>query len=104
MNVAIFGGLRRPLQPGWTRESVVAILGGGDLDLSVSPPGPDPRLTAMALVAGIKILVPHGTRVSMSGFGLFGGRAVKVSQQGEGPEIRMRLWVLFGGIEVREAP
>jgi hypothetical protein len=103
MNVAIFGGLRRALQPGWTKETVVAILGGGDLDLSASPPGPDPRLTAVALLGGVKIIVPPGTRVAMSGAGFLGGRAVNVSQQGDGPEIRMSLWALLGGIDVREA-
>jgi hypothetical protein len=104
MNVAIFGGLRRSLQPGWRRETVVAVLGGGDLDLSASPPGPDPRLTAVAFLGGVKIIVPPGTRVAMSGFGLFGGRDVTVSQRGDGPEIRMSLWAIFGGVKVQEAP
>ena len=104
MNVAIFGGLRRPLQPGWTKETVVAVLGGGDVDLSASPPGPDPRLTAVAVLGGVNVIVPPGTRVSMSGFGLFGGRALDVSQRGDGPEIRLSLWTVFGGVKVREAP
>lgn len=103
MNVAIFGGLkRRPFPPGWTKETVVAIFGGGDLDLSSSPPGPNPRLRAVAILGGIEIVVAHGTRVSVSGFGLFGGRRVKVSQGGDGPEINMSLWVFFGGIKVEE--
>lgn len=102
MNVAIFSGLRRPFPPGWTKETVFAIFGGGDLDLSISPPGPDARLTAIAILSGITILVSPGTRVSVSGFGLFGGREVKVSQRGDGPEIKMSLWAFLGGIEVKE--
>ncbi len=102
MNVAIFSGLRRPFPPGWTKDTVIAIFGGGDLDLSGSPPGPDARLTAIAILSGIKILVAPGTRVSVSGFGLFGGREVKVSQRGDGPEIKMSLWAFLGGIEVKE--
>lgn len=104
MNVAVFGGLnRRPFPPGWTTETVIAIFGGGELDLSSSPPGPDARLTVVAVFGGFKILVAPGTRVSVSGFGLFGGREVKVSQVGgDGPEIKMSLYVFLGGIEVEE--
>ncbi len=103
MNLAIFGGLsRRPFPPGWTKETVVSILGGCDLDLSSSLPGSDARLTAVAILGGIDILVPYGTKVSVSGFGLLGGREIKVSQRGDGPEIKMSLWAFLGGIEVKE--
>ncbi len=103
MNLAVFGGFdKRPFAPGWTKETLVAVLGGGDVDLSASPPGPDARLTAVAVLGGLDIIVAPGTRVSMSGFGLFGGRSVAVSQTGDGPEIRMSLWAVLGGIEVKE--
>jgi len=103
VNVAIFGGLnRRPFSPGWTKETVVAILGGADLDLSGSPPAPDARLRAVAILGGIKILLAPGTRVSVSGFALLGGREVAVAQHGEGPDIKMSLWAFLGGIEVKE--
>jgi hypothetical protein len=103
VNVAIFGGFsRRPFPPGWTKETVFALFGGGDLDLSGSPPGPDPRLRAIAVLGGVKILVASGTRVSVSGAGLLGGRDVKVSQTGDGPEIRMSLWAFLGGVDVEE--
>jgi hypothetical protein len=103
VNVSIFGGLnRRPFPPGWSKETVIAIFGGADLDLSSSPPAPDARLTAVAILGGVKILVAPGTRVSVSGFGLFGGREVKVAQSGDGPEIKMSLWAFLGGIEVKE--
>jgi hypothetical protein len=103
VNVAIFGGLKRPFQPGWTKETVVAILGGTDLDLSSSPPGSDARLTAVAILGGIKILVAPGTPTSVSGVSLLGGREVKVSQGAAGQEIKLSLWSFLGGIEVKEA-
>jgi hypothetical protein len=102
VNVAIFSGVQRPFPPGWTKETIIAIFGGGDLDLSRGLPGPDARLTAIAILGGIKILVAPGTRVSVSGFGLLGGREVKVSQRGDGPEVKMSLWAFLGGIEVKE--
>jgi hypothetical protein len=101
VNVAILGGLdRRPFAPGWTKETILAVLGGGEIDLSASPPGPGARLTVIAILGGVEILVAPGTKVSVRGFGLFGGRTIKVSQTGSGPEIRMSLWAVFGGIEV----
>ena len=103
MNLVIFGGLgRRPFPPGWTKETVIAIFGGGLLDLSHSPPGPDARLTVVAIFGGMKILVAADTRVSVSGFSLLGGRDVKVSQSGDGPVIKMSLWAFLGGIEVTD--
>jgi hypothetical protein len=103
VNVAIFGGLdKRPFAPGWTKETLLGIFGGGEVDLSASPPGPDAHLTAIAILGGFTIFVPPGTRVSVGGFGLLGGRSVKVSQTGDGPEIRMSLWTVLGGIEVKE--
>ncbi|HSK17462.1 MAG TPA: hypothetical protein VK915_15000 [Gaiellaceae bacterium] len=102
VNVAIFGGLdRKPIGPGWTRETVVALLGGAKLDLTESPPGPSARLTAIAILGGVEILVPPGSRVSTSGLSLLGGRSVRVTP-GDGPEMRLRLVSFLGGVEVKE--
>jgi len=47
------------------------------------------------------LIVPAGTRVSMSGASILGGRTVNVSE-GDGPAIRLRAIAVLGGIEVRE--
>jgi hypothetical protein len=102
MNVAIFGGFgKRPFAPGWTKETVVAVLGGGELDLTSSPPGPDARLTAIAVFGGVELIVPRGSRVSLSGFSLFGGRDVEI-EQGDGPELKLHAVAVFGGVDVKE--
>ncbi len=102
MNLALFGGFeKQPFAPGWTKETVVAAFGGGELDLRHAPPGDGARLTAVALFGGVEIVVAPGTRVSMSGASVLGGRSVKV-QPGEGPEIAMKLVAVFGGIEVKD--
>jgi len=67
-------GRRKQTASGWTRGIVIAIFGGGELDLSSSPPCPDARLTVVAILGGFKIFVAPETRVSVGGFGLFGGR------------------------------
>lgn len=102
MNLALFGGFeKQPFAPGWTKETVVALFGGGELDLRHAPPGEAARLTAVALFGGVEIIVAPGTRVSMSGASVLGGRSVKV-QSGEGPEIAMKLIAVCGGIEVKD--
>ncbi len=102
MNVAIFGGFgKRPFAPGWTKQTAVAILGGGDLDLTASAPGEGARLTAVAVLGRVAIRVPPGTRVTMSGLSLFGGRSVDV-QAGDGPALALRAFAILGGLEVKE--
>ena len=82
---------------------MLAVLGGAELDLSASPPGEDAFLRAVAILGGVKIVLAPGTRVSVAGLGLLGGRDVKVSQAGDGPAIKMSLWAFVGGVEVKEA-
>jgi hypothetical protein len=104
VNVGILGGLdRKPIGPGWTKETIVALLGGAKVDLTESPPGPAARLTAIAILGGVEIVVPAGSRVSTGGMSFLGGRSVRVTP-GHGPELRMRLVALLGGIEVKEPP
>jgi hypothetical protein len=100
-NWAILGGFgKMPVAPGWTKATAVAVLGGGELDLSAAPPGPAARLTAVAILGGIDVLVPPGTKVSLSGLSLLGGREVKI-EPGEGPTIDLRAVAVLGGIAVK---
>jgi hypothetical protein len=102
VNIAIFGGFeKRPFGTGWSKETLVAVLGGGEVDLTASPPEGEGKLRAVAFLGGIEILVPPGTEVSLSGLSLFGGRSVKVSEGG-GPKIKLNAIAIFGGIEVKE--
>jgi hypothetical protein len=103
MNVAMFGGFSKtPLPPGWKRQTALAIFGGGDLDLSASGPADDARLTAIAILGGIDVRVPPGTRVALSGVSLLGGRDVQV-EPGDGPTIRVRAFAVLGGVTIRSA-
>ena len=101
MNVAVFGGFgKRMLAPGWTKETAVAIAGGGEFDLTDVAPGEDAQLTAVAVFGGIDIVVDEGTQVTMSGFSLFGSREVTVVAS-DGPVLHVRAFALFGGVEVK---
>lgn len=104
MNVAILGGFgKRPFPPGWTKQTAVAFLGGGEIDLTDSPPGEGARLTAVGVLGGVDITVAPGSRLTVSGFSLLGGRDIKVVP-GDGPAISMRLIAVLGGVEVKEGP
>ena len=100
MNVAIFGGFgKRPLAPGWKKETAVAALGGGEFDISDAPPAEESRLTLVAVLGGIRVLVAPGTRVRMHGFSLFGGRDALVPP-GEGPDLHVTAVAVFGGVRI----
>jgi hypothetical protein len=101
MNVAVFGGFgKAPFEPGWRRQTALALLGGGDLDLGAATPADDARLTAIAIFGGIDVRVPAGTQIALSGLSLFGGRDVKVPP-GDGPTIRIRAFAVFGGVTIQ---
>jgi hypothetical protein len=101
MNVAIFGAFgKRMLAPGWTKETALAFVGGGEFDLTDVAPGENAQLTAIAVFGGIDIVVDEGTQVTMSGFSLFGGRDVEVTA-GQGPSLHIRAVAVFGGVEVK---
>ncbi len=104
MNLAMLGGFgKRPFAPGWTKQTAIAVLGGGEIDLTQSPPGEGAQLTAVAVLGGIDVTVAPGSRLTVSGFSLLGGREIKV-EPGEGPAMRMRLIAVLGGVEVKEGP
>jgi hypothetical protein len=89
MNLAVFGGFgKQPLAPGWQKETGIAVLGGGEFDLTNAPPGPNARLTAVAILGGIAIKVAPGTRVTMGGLSFLGGRDAQV-RPGDGPELHL---------------
>jgi hypothetical protein len=103
MNVALFGGFgKAPAPPGWRRQTALAVLGGGDLDLAATEPAEGACLTAIAILGGIDVRVPDGAQVALSGLSLLGGRDVKVPP-GDGPTIRVRAFAVLGGVSIRPA-
>jgi hypothetical protein len=103
MNIAILGGFgKRPLAPGWKRETAFAALGGGEFDLSDAPPGEGAKLIAIAVLGGMKVQVAPGTRVTMHGFSFLGGRDAVVAP-GDGPELHVTAVAILGGVRIEEA-
>jgi hypothetical protein len=102
MYVTFFGDRRGTLPTGWTKETIVALLGDARID-ATAPAGPGATLTFLGLAGDAVVRVPPGSRVTGGGLSVFGDRKVEVSP-GEGPEIRIDAFSLFGDVEVSDRP
>jgi hypothetical protein len=103
---AIFGGFDR--RGSWTvprRMKIVAVFGGGNLDLREArfPPGVvDLEITAV--MGGLNIVVPPGLPVQMHGSAIMGGFAdinrAPANPDPERPLLRVRGLTVMGGVNV----
>ncbi len=101
MNIVVFGSFgKRVLASGWKRETAIALVGGGDFDLTGIEPGENARLTAVAILGSVNLVVDDNTNVTMGGFSLFGSRNVEI-KGGDGPPIRVVGFVLFGSVNIK---
>jgi len=81
-----------------------AIFGGAEIDLSNATLSPDAGLDVFAAFGGVEITVPHGWRVDINGFPLFGGFENKTAKERlaeDAPRLRIDATVMFGGLEVK---
>ncbi len=81
-----------------------AIFGGADVDLRHASLAPEATLDVFAAFGGVEIAVPHGWRVIINGFPIFGGFENATSNEGlaeDAPRLQIDATVLFGGLEVK---
>ncbi len=104
-NVTPIGGMRREGHWRMERETIsVTLIGGMKLDLREAEfTSPEVTLTKFSLVGGVRIAVPPGIRVEVSGFSLIGGRRVDVDDRvaPDAPVLRIRSFGLIGGVRVQ---
>lgn len=103
--VAVMSGTRRRgrWRPG-ERCVGVAVMGGCRLDLREAEiQGARLDITAMAIMGGVKIVVPEGVEVDVGGLSIMGRKRVRVrdlpARPGT-PVIHVRALCLMGGVEV----
>lgn len=103
--ISIMGGSRRTGR--WRIEGktrAIAIMGGCDLDLRAAEiPGAEARITCFACMGGVRIVVPDGVEVDVTGFTFMGGRDIHVRQERRRagtPLIRIRAFSVMGGVVV----
>jgi hypothetical protein len=98
-DIAILGGRSITFPSGWTSQRLVAVLGGAHIDARAAP-GDGATLRLLTIFGGAEVLVAEGTRVTLSGLSLFGGRKVDLEPRDAGPEIRVKAVSVFGGIRI----
>jgi hypothetical protein len=107
---AVFSGRRAVWAANPFRgASMVALFGGVDLDLRPAVIGPEGAFVdATAAFGGIKVIVPTGWKVVMSGPAIFGGNENNTDAFGafpvDAPSLTVRALSLFGGVEVQSQP
>ncbi len=106
-HVSPIGGLRATGPWRMDRHVVViSIVGGTRLDLSEAElAAPEVTLTKVSLVGGVRVRVPTGIRVEVSGFSLIGGTRVEAGPEpGPGaPTVHIRAFSLVGGVRIRRS-
>ncbi len=102
--VGVFGDSAESgtLRPGMTTRAV-AVFGDSTLDMRQAvDAGDEIRVRAVAGFGDVRIMVPAGSRVEISGFALFGNRRSDVAAHpaADGPVVKVRAWALFGDVKV----
>ena len=101
MYVTLFGDRRGTLPAGWINETIIALLGDARIDATGSAAGA--RMTFLGLAGDAIVLVPPGSRITGGGLSVFGDRKIQVTP-GDGPEIRIDGYILFGDVKVSNHP
>lgn len=101
--LSIFGSGGSTPPPGWTRHTVVSLVGGATID-ATSQPGEGATLRVFSLVGGAVIAVAPGTRVEQGGISIFGGSKNLVHAEPDGPQIKIQVFSLFGGLRITPGP
>jgi Cell wall-active antibiotics response 4TMS YvqF len=85
------------------RTRAVAIFGDSELDMRDTVGiGDEIIVRAVAGFGDVRVMVPPGSRVEMSGFALFGNKRNGVVGNGpaDGPVVRVKACALFGDVKV----
>lgn len=102
MYVTLFGDRRGTLPAGWINETIVALLGDARID-ATSSAGPGATIRFLGLAGDAVVHVAPGSRVTGGGLSVFGDRSIEVSP-GDGPEIRIDGYSLFGDVKISDRP
>ncbi len=98
------GNLRGRWRAG-PKLTAVSLMSGADIDLRhAQMESPEVRITAVAIMGGVSVVVPAGVDVEMTGFALMGGNDDRVPVQDlppGAPRVHVRAFSLMGGISVR---
>jgi len=104
--VSIMGGgnLRGRWRAG-EKLTVVSLMSGGNVDLRHAQiTSREIRITAIAFMGGVDVIVPAGVDVEVTGFALMGGYDDRVPVQDlppDAPRVHVRAFPIMGGVTAR---
>ena len=81
----------------------IAVFGDSTLDMSQAITSADEiNVRAVAGFGDVRVIVPAGSQVEISGLALFGSKRseVTVDPKAGGPVVRVKAWALFGDVTV----
>lgn len=81
----------------------MAVFGDSTLDMRQAiTDGDEITVRAVAGCGDVRLMVPAGSRVEISGFALFGSKRSEVigDPAPGGPVVRVKAWALFGDVNV----
>lgn len=85
------------------KTRAVAVFGDSTLDLRHGlGAGDEVAVRAIAGFGDVRVMVPAGSRVDISGVALFGSKRSDVAGDpaADGPVVRVKAWALFGDVKV----
>jgi Domain of unknown function (DUF1707)/Cell wall-active antibiotics response 4TMS YvqF len=87
------------------RSTIVAIMGGANIDLRRAHiEAAEVTITAWAIMGGVQVILPPNVEADVSGFSLMGGRADQTQPPAHPAAlVRIRAYSLMGGVNVRTA-
>lgn len=85
-----------------TTTRAAAVFGDSTLDMRAIGPGDEVAVRAIAGFGDVRVMVPAGSQVEISGFALFGSKRSEMigDPTGGGPIVRVKAWALFGDVKV----
>lgn len=101
--VLVFSGMNRKLvSEGFEGGEIVAVFGGGDLDLSEAKAGNNNmKITVVTVFGSVKIIAPTSWRVETEGIGILGGYNNRtVGKETAKSVLRIDGVAIFGGVDI----
>ena len=86
-----------------TKTHALAVFGDSTLDMRQAiTSGDEITVRAVAGFGDVRVMVPAGSRVEISGLALFGSKCSDVigDPAAGGPVVRVKAWALFGDVKV----
>ena len=90
------------LSAGWGDETSLSALSPTSVD-AIAPPADGAKLTVISIMCATTVLVPAGSRITLSGGDVLGSHSVDVEPSDDGPEIRVQAIPVLGRVKIKSA-